>query len=445
MIIFGDIGKLSKLITSVALTSSVGEELSANRCIKVSQTAFDRTEFTSVEPGRAIFKRYFNHASIENSGGNEGTEFLVDFKSLDQNLKTFKKSQVRTLTFQLTKGVLRCRANLALVQGQRRESGNKILRQYPGSIDDFYSIDPLPSRLIATVPAESLNTIVFLLKNFGDFSAEKFEGTHNFHRPVLLTFKGSQLEGLTNYKAAYGSYLLIKQPAQVVHPLSIAIEGRLLSRLMDLSKDEPVQVFKDEDSDWVRFSGDQGEVIAMTMATPMQIARESKLLTSKDSDQYQSHRGVNIQDLYSALVMHSKDVSGRSDLLLLEEKGQLVIAPAHNITSKEYSCVPIDPFTVVGDFQPLVLSGLGAEAIVDALKKFLLRQRLPVNQVVLSQYVFSRPSGALIWMLYFSLYPLEIDPLLRENTEAVLTENYIEGLIISRGADSVDGLLDDDE
>lgn len=457
---------LKQALDQVAVQKVGTEELTASGCVLIEQLEFDCTQVTTLEPGKATFRRFIHHTD-PNSGGTSGTKFLADYASFKAKLNQMKEASASSLTLQLVRGTLKLRADLSVVNGKERERGNLSCKLYPGATSDFRALSEATTEL-ASVAADQFSLWVSLLSEFGDFTSESVEGM-TATRTVVVSLGEGTIEGVTNNKNAYGAYLRAVMPAQIstapvlsepafvdsdddeedddhededssdsplgsasnASPFKFAIEGKYLKRLSKLTSAAPIAIYRS--GNWITFKGDIGSVTLRSFEPSFQLLRDYQLFTPDKRWVKFGQRGVQGNDLSSAVAMQGQTEGGRADLALIEKIPNLVVVPAQNITGSDCAYVNIDPSLVELEWQPIVASSLGLKAALKVLRQFATKLRLTSTTINLEQKYVQRPSGNKTWLLYL------------ETAGAGGTPESVTCLLFARDLTTDIDLLDTDE
>lgn len=380
--------------------SPTTELLTAHSCILVEQPEYNVTQMTTIEPGKAVIQRRYLHSDPE-SGGEPGTQFLIDQSELNQKLARLIQSKIGSLLLKLNRGNLNLIADYGInANNQAVERGRLTVRQYGGAISDF-QIPFEPNSKVATINKLDFVHWVRLLRLFGQFNEKS--GPEAGRRTVLLDFAPDSLTGAASHKGAYMCYTCLRLPVACTIESKLAIEGRHLKRFLALSQDSDVDVYVDEVNghDWVSFVSDLGR-ISVKADTPEKRFIQTYVVANQTLT-VESERLVGVDDLETAASLQLPDAKSlQQDVLVGERPPNLVLLQASNIKGTERAFVDINPTEDMEPWTTVVVNGVTLLDVIRTTKSYTSLRSLPSSSCVLSEKTMVRKSGTKAWLLFIN-------------------------------------------
>lgn len=410
--------------------SPTTELLTAHSCVLVEQPEHNVTQMTTLEPGKAIVQRRHIHTDPE-SGGEPGTQFLIDQAELNQKLARLIQAKVGSLLLRLNRGALTLIADYGIsANKQAVERGRLTARQYGGAISDF-KIPFEPTIKVTTINKVDFVHWVRLLRLFGQFNEKS--GPEAGRRTVLLDFADDSLTGAASHKGAYMCYTCLKLSAQCAIASKLAIEGRHLKRLVSISDQADVDIYIDnvDGQDWVSFCSDLGR-ISVKADTPEKRFIQTYAVASQELD-IVSERLVAVDELEIAANLQLPDAKSlQQDLLLGEKPPNLVLLQASNVKGTERAFVSINPTEEMEPWTTVLVNGVTLLDVIRTAKSYTSLRSLPSSNCLLSEKTLVRKSSTKAWLLFINPF---------EQAEGLTINTFI---LVKPGSEVPD-ILDSDE
>jgi hypothetical protein len=391
---------------------SPDEILTATSCVLLRQLAFNKTQLTSIEPRRAIFRREFIHQGAD-EGGMEGIELLIDQKELKERLDRLVAGNTGSLTLKTERGRLVLKADYYVsASGAERQRASSTIRQYPGPTSDFGPLIDFEGDSIVSVSADEFNQAVFLLDSFAGLSNEKpFEGDAA-NTLALVEIDRDRLTLSASFKSAYLAYAQLSIPVcanNLTAPMKFAIEGRQLKRLSGLggSKDlVDVYITKDGDDEeageeWVTFAGPAGSTSLRMYPLNVRLRQDTVLFNDHPDLSSYATRLPSIDEMVSAVIIQQPSNSDpQQDLLLMEKSGQMVVLQSGKVGDFDQAVAPFDPVNSEGSWAPVLINSKTLLSSLKLVKTYLGRLKIQSANAVMNQKILTFKKGGKSWVLY---------------------------------------------
>ena len=250
------IPKLNAVLNSLYI-SNPQEHLSTIGMVLIKQVSPTITEFTTYDPSFGVYSKRVAQ-TVAGGWGNEGEEYLVEYKSFKEAVALLSRNNSTSLTIKLKKGTVVLYSNLIRLADKNKDtfSGSKSIVSYPGDSDEFAPVILLDIFSDIEPNAQFTQTDFFnLIKPLDKFS--KFTATEKQRGIVLQLIPDSlrafSRSSIVNCYSATKINCICNGSDEFVF-----IDSFYLSKLLSLGEVSTSLISLYVTNEWLLFTSDNG-------------------------------------------------------------------------------------------------------------------------------------------------------------------------------------------
>lgn len=377
--------KQLKNVVSGLYEEQQGEALSPHKCIMIQQVDSDQTLLTTYQPRMQKFSRYL---SDESSGGEKGTQFLLDHFSLIKEIDNFIAAKRRTVIFRPnTAGKVSLIGDEEVIDGKGVSKGQTYVEPYPGITEDFDPPENLKEEnFVGSVTEDNFKSCLGYLRKFGGVNP-------NTDSAFYLHSEGGYLVFGTNYDISSAGYLFTPTPLKGnVQSFATSIFRRNIPKILTICGNETerdVNIYYNEETDWIEFRGVRGSFLCKGASANKQI--KNALVMGNENHEHLSKRVFNIEDLHQSVSQFKNSKSDK--LLLIEDDGVIRFFEIDNFSKYKYSESDLTLSSDSNDWVPCTIQGTMVASLLNSFKLVQKRAQVECNEISLTQKQIKRDDG----------------------------------------------------